>query len=280
MYEKYGKDFYKRLKTVPSNCLDKYGYNKIKNACAIRLKTVNSMNGLVVSKLMVKFHDNVKKETRKFKFLPIFNEAQVKFKDKNEKVHRTPYAEAVYRFITSTSFGKPMSPTINKRVVYTCIIGNYDTLKPIMCPGDGIDYICFTDDMTMATPRPWKLTEIPKDLRNLPPVKQQRVLKILPHIYLQDYQESLWIDANFQVNADLNYFFRKYDLQKCPIYTNKHPQRDCIYDEQKTCVKLGKDKDAVTLPQIERFRKEGFPRHYGLAETNLMLRSHADEKCN
>jgi hypothetical protein len=53
-------------------------------------------------------------------------------------------------------------PSNNKIVVYTCIIGDYDTLKDISGEKNGIDYICFTDKK--ITSDVWQIREIPKIL--------------------------------------------------------------------------------------------------------------------
>lgn len=166
-----------------------------------------------------------------------------------------------------------------KIVCYTCITGNYDKLCPIKYPNDSIDFICFTDDLTINSSG-WKLRPIPEELHALSKVKQQRILKICPQTYLSEYDASLWIDANFMINCDLEKsFFSKYDLKRFSLYTNKHPLRDCIYDEEKECIKRSKDISKNTMPQIARYRKEGMPCHNGLAETNLMLRDHHDIEC-
>ena len=111
-------------------------------------------------------------------------------------------------------------------------------------------------------------------------VKQQRVLKIHPQKYLSEYDVSLWIDGNFSVNCDIEKdFLPKYDLNKFSLYTNRHPFRDCIYDEELECIKRGKDSPENTHPQIERYKQEKMPKHLGLVETGLILRNHHDPKC-
>ena len=168
----------------------------------------------------------------------------------------------------------------NPRIVcYTCITSGYDTLKPLSYQQQSIDLICFTDNKNIKS-NGWILKDIPSDLKHLSKVKQQRILKIHPQKYLSEYDISLWIDGNFVINCDIEKdFLPKYDLNRFSLYTNKHPLRDCIYDEEIECIKRKKDISQNTHPQIERYKQEKMPRHVGLAETNLMLRDHRDPKC-
>ena len=42
---------------------------------------------------------------------------------------------------------------------------------------------------------------------------------------------------------------------------------------------MKKDVKENVDPQIERYRKEGFPKNYGLLQSNIMLRKHNEEDC-
>lgn len=169
-----------------------------------------------------------------------------------------------------------------KYIVYTCITGGYDTLHEIKYLSPNIDYICFTDNLNLKSDT-WKIIPLPNDIKLInSKVKQQRLIKILPHKYIpnaSDYEASLWVDGNIEIVGDLNDFFLKYDISKKFLYVNKHPSRDCIYREQIAVIRYKKDTFENTNPQINRYRDEGFPEHYGLGETNILLRKHNDKCC-
>lgn len=74
-------------------------------------------------------------------------------------------------------------------------------------------------------------------------------------------------------------FIEQYDLEKTSLYTRIHPTRDCIYDEAEVCVRLSKDIKSNIQRQIDAYRKEGYPKHIGMAETGIILRKHDDKKC-
>lgn len=167
----------------------------------------------------------------------------------------------------------------NKIVIYTCITGGYDTFNfPLKKKEPEIDYIVFTDDANFSCDG-WEIHRIPEELFGLSKVKQARMVKICSHRYLPEYDVSIWFDAAIRPVKQISLFLKKYDLNKHSIYMYKHWIRDCLYDEMEEVVKSGFDTGNICRPQINRYMKEGFPRHFGLAATGLILRKHNDEKC-
>lgn len=167
---------------------------------------------------------------------------------------------------------------MNNVCIYTCITGNYDKLQEPLVYNKDIDYICFTDDMHIKS-RYWNILSMPVELRYLPIIKQQRILKICPHKYLPEYQTSVWIDGNMKICKSIDQFIAEYDLAKCPLYVRIHPARNCIYKEAKAVIEHGKADPAVVKQQIDKYHKEGYPENLGLAETGVLLRAHNDIRC-
>lgn len=279
LYWKYGKEFCLRMKTVPTDCRPKYDYLAVRNSVAVRLKTSQQTPPFEVADAMREFHRRIKAETRPFKFRARFNEAQVKRRAASGEFEKLPREDALRRALADPNFGKARWPRPGRTAVYTCITGGYDTLKPVPKPGTGIDYVCFTDRPPDRPPSPWKCRPIPQELAGLSDVRKQRTLKILPHRYLPEYDASLWVDANIHMDGDMGAFFGRYDLRKSPLYTNRHPLRDCVYQERDAVVKLGKDTAENVRGQMDKILAEGYPEHNGLAETNIMLRDHFDPLC-
>lgn len=166
----------------------------------------------------------------------------------------------------------------NKKVVYTCITGGYDTLLTPKYISEGFDYVCFTDNKDLRSDI-WDIRPLPKETEELSQVKKQRYVKINPHLLLSEYEISIWVDGNVTLKGDLNKFVNNSLNDRCSVYVPKHPSRDCIYKEALVVVRMGKDKSDITNPQIERYRKEGFPEKYGLLQSNILLRRHNNEDC-
>lgn len=175
-------------------------------------------------------------------------------------------------------YRKYWSSEKNKKVVYTCIIGGYDSLIEPKYITDGFDYICFTDDKSLKSDV-WEIRDLPKETDGLTQIKKQRFVKINPHLLLKDYDISIWVDGNVDLKGDLNKFVKKYINDKSSIYVPKHPQRNCIYLESTVVGRMGKDKKEVMKPQMDRYKKEGFPENYGLLQSNILLRKHNKQDC-
>ena len=166
----------------------------------------------------------------------------------------------------------------NKKVIYTCISGNYDTLLEPEFISDGFDYVCFTDQP--FTSNVWEIIPIPEELNNLSGVKRQRNIKINAHKYLSEYDFSVWVDANISLKGDINEYIEKNcNKRNTVLWVGKHPSRDCIYKESEICIKLKKDTKENINKQMEVYRKENFPEHYGLPQTCILLRYHNEESC-
>lgn len=165
----------------------------------------------------------------------------------------------------------------NKKVIYTCITGPYDCLDDPFIISPGYDYVCFTNDNAIKSDI-WDIRPIPKELDGLSEVKKQRCIKINPHKYLPEYELSIWVDGNVKLKKDANEFVDS----KCKngnVFIPSHPERNCIYEEMKACIKLKKDTEQNIAPQRKRYTEEGFPKNYGLVQSNIVIRRHNNPDC-
>ena len=168
----------------------------------------------------------------------------------------------------------------NKKVVYTVITGGYDKLIEVK-KEEGFDYICFTDNKNL-TSNSWDVRELPEEVKNsdLDGVRKQRKIKVMPHLYLPDYELSVYIDGNVEITGDLsNFVAKKCGSKSGYLFMKKHPDRDCIYEEAEACIKYKKGDADVFKKQIQAYKEEGFPEHYGLTETNVLVRYHNNKNC-
>ena len=158
-----------------------------------------------------------------------------------------------------------------KKCVYIVIAGKYDYPFAHSIRRPDFDYICFTDDETIQSDF-WEIRPIPEELKDLSPVRQNRAIKIRPHLYLPDYEYSIYIDAN-------------YDLVTYPPYLNTilcvngHEKRKCLYKEAEVCIAKGKDDPEIINRQIEFYRKCGVPQNYGLWHCHYIARHHNNLTC-
>lgn len=167
--------------------------------------------------------------------------------------------------------------TSGRTVVYTCITGGYEKLvAPVKTPG--FDYICFTDNPSLE-PNGWEIRPMPEGLEGLTKVKQQRMVKVLPHKYLPDYDISIWVDGSIKIKKDLREFLKTFIYSGYSIFIPTHPTRSCIYKECEVVKKIKKDTTDLPDKQMKKYKAEGFPEKYGLVQSNIMVRWHNDEDC-
>lgn len=223
--------------------------------------------------------------------LSVDNDFHQKCIDKNEKLlllkgvyiyhwYRWPNANRTEHLKLGTNLPaekpKPKKNKNNKKVVFTCIYGNYDTLKDPLVVENDWDYICFTDQKLKSNV--WEIRDIPKDCLNENEKKVQRKLKIISHRYLTKYETSIWIDANLELKIGANEFLEKYG--KSEFNTCAHPERTCIYEELDACERLKKD----SYNSLDKIRKrlllEKYPTKNGLVQTSVIIRQNTDDTIN
>lgn len=163
----------------------------------------------------------------------------------------------------------------NKKVVYTVITREYDELRDPLVVDKDWDYICFTDKHNFASSI-WKIIYIDNE-DDLDSVRLQRKCKILCHKYLSQYKESLYIDGKIQISNSIENYIARYSV-KSSILCIRHSIRDCIYEEATACINMKQDVIDTIKKQINKYRAEEYPEHYGLVDTCILYRKHDDKK--
>lgn len=161
-----------------------------------------------------------------------------------------------------------------KLVVYTAISGGYDELQTPEYINSNFDYICFTDNEDLKSDF-WEI-RLMEDL-DLDHVRKARTYKILPHIYLPEYDYSLWIDANTEISGNLEDFLDRC-LKTSPLMCINHPNRRCVYEEAEVCIDSGKDYEIIISNQVDKYRMDGFPKNQGLIASGILFREHNDHR--
>ena len=171
---------------------------------------------------------------------------------------------------------------MNKLVVYTGAFGDAYGFVP-QKKIEGVDFLCFTDNIKKVK-YPWKPIELKADQEN--EVLRNRHPKLLPHLYFQNYDVSIYIDSNFLIIGDLFSLINKLGNFKMATFdhTQTDDARNCIYEEYEAILEIGKQngsyKDAPSImkDQIDLLRKEGYPEKNGLIKGGVLIRKHNDAK--
>lgn len=168
---------------------------------------------------------------------------------------------------------------MSKIAIYTCIVGNYDSLMLPLVTNDAIDYICFVKKGTRISNETgiWKIKEIPYDCDDKRILS--RFVKLNPHIALPDYDYSVYLDGNVSIAHQDFYEIIFNKIRNGTIYSGVcHWGRDCAYDEALAVLNSKKDSLMPIVKSIRFLKKQHFPRHFGMYENNVIFRKHSDSK--
>ncbi len=163
-----------------------------------------------------------------------------------------------------------------KIAVFTCITGHYDNLVEPRVVDPGVDYYVFTD-MECPKNSVWKKIDITQfeDYDQLTPAQMNRKIRILSYRYLPEYDYTVYVDGNVQIQTSLVPVLEK--MGNCPLGIHYHRNRDCIYVEAVHVLYLRKANRELVKKQMEVYKKAGFPRHFGLYENTVLIKNHHDD---
>jgi hypothetical protein len=155
---------------------------------------------------------------------------------------------------------------MDKKVIYTAILGKYDLLKDPLVVTPGWKYFCFTNNKDLKSDV-WDIVYM-----NLQTVKQVRRIKLLPPF---EYDLCIWVDASIEVSCNLDHFVR--DNHQGYFTLMRHPHRDCVYTEAEACLKRNKDTPSVIREQIDKYRRLRYPSNNGMVATGLLIRNNCKQ---
>lgn len=153
--------------------------------------------------------------------------------------------QEIERMFPAVGVETPAAPV---RVVYTALLGGYETLQEEpMALKSSIPHICLTDDPSLVS-NTWdvRLVEplFPKD-----PVRSARALKILGHQALGEYTESIWVDNRVSLVRPAEELFDE-ALGESDFTAIAHSFRDELVDEFDAVAQGGYDEPARVYEQL------------------------------
>ena len=144
--------------------------------------------------------------------------------------------------------GRPLHP---RRVVYTVLIGRYETLNELTVDDPGITAICFTDDADLRS-ETWRIVLVepafPSD-----PVRSQRKLKVLGHPELDGFDEWMYIDNVVRLLTPPSRMFEAC-LAAYDLAIPSHSYRDTVEDEFEAVIRFRLDHTERVTEQLEHYR--------------------------
>lgn len=165
---------------------------------------------------------------------------------------------------------------MNKIVIYTVITGGYDDVKQPLVLDDRFDYILFTDEQKKCKDGAWNVRKINSNITD----KQllSRYPKINPCSLLDEYEYSVYMDANVQIVSE-KFYERIIQLmsREVKLAGVKHQNRNCLYEEGfRILISFPQINRRKLLTQMATFKKKGFPYKFGMYEANIIFRAHKE----
>ena len=166
---------------------------------------------------------------------------------------------------------------MNKFVIYTAIVGKYDEILQPKVVDSQFDYILFSNDINKKNIGVWLIRPI--KYYNKDQIKIARWVKTHPEDLLPEYEFSIWMDANIQIESDFIYNrTNELFVKNFPISSIIHPERNCIYEEM-FIVFFWNYESITTIIRWSNFLQRNlFPCNIGLNETNILFRNHLSPK--
>lgn len=158
----------------------------------------------------------------------------------------------------------------SKIVVYTAIFGGYDALLDPAIVEDGVDYVCFTDDPTLNSDI-WNVVLVSGVYRDHR--RTAKAFKILPHVWFQNYDFSVWIDGRLHIQGGISELVRAVESRSA-FACFSHPNRSCAYTEGMICILHGKDRVLPICQQMLKYSRQRYPKKSGLFAGGLIVRKH------
>lgn len=169
-----------------------------------------------------------------------------------------------------------------KIAVYTCILGNYDSLNEPLFKSDYCDFYAFTD-FKIGSNSEWKRVDVELYRAEAGGVLDNsymnRWIKMHPHLLFPNYDYSLYVDGNVVVVSDVIPLLIKLIQENNFISIHQHWSRAFLETEARA-IKAKKNIDINLLDkQIREYQANGYHDEIPLLEATIILRKHTDIRC-
>ncbi|MEI2420888.1 hypothetical protein V6O07_11495, partial [Arthrospira platensis SPKY2] len=145
-------------------------------------------------------------------------------------------------------------------IVYTAILGGYDTLPTLSSYHATIRYICFTD-----TPEAFSSSDSVCENWLLVPISSFFVDKKIMNGFLKSNSDllfgkntiSVWIDANLKrININPEFIIKA--VSETPIATPPHRQRSRVAEETDIVISLGLEHRSSAIKNLRNITAQGY----------------------
>jgi len=157
-----------------------------------------------------------------------------------------------------------------KKVIYTAMFGGFDDVHDPVVKLHGWD-MCFFTNAKLKSNR-WNIINVPlKD--KLDSIQMSRHYKMFPHLYLSNYDVSLWVDASILIRKPIDEFVDYItDNIKMAVYRHTSSWRQEIGVMNRWCRDINK-----LNAQTSDYASDGFDIDKKIINGNVILREHNND---
>ena len=155
---------------------------------------------------------------------------------------------------------------------YTSIMGGFDDLLPHPAMADEVDFHAFTDRQSGWAYEGTTWQVHPVVARKEHPRITAKRFKLNPHLFLPDYDVTIWLDGSHRIISQFMVREAIEALGDSDIALYKHPYRDDIYEEADCSEIMEKYSKEPIRAQVDAYRAEGHPEHWGLWACGTIVR--------
>lgn len=164
-----------------------------------------------------------------------------------------------------------------KVAIYTCIVGNYDTIQNPEYISENCDYFLVSDKEPDKNSI-YKFIDINTVLpdKTLDNTRKNRFIKLHPHLLFPEYRYSIYIDGNVILRDDICECIdkiKKSRIMPLHIYSNDTYAEAIQMSRNALC-----DSDVV-YKQMQSYYLEGFPLNFGHWLNTILIREHNNPIC-
>lgn len=159
-----------------------------------------------------------------------------------------------------------------KIAVVTALAGIRDEIVDPAVVHPGVDYHAWSDldwHCKVWKQHPMDGFSIDQNYRGR---RNAKIYKIMPHLFLPDYDVHIWIDPTHEVREDPYEIIGRYMTDKQDVGAFRHRERICAYSEAAEVLKLGYDSPKNIEAATTFMSEDGYPSWHGLYEIPVLIR--------
>ena len=159
----------------------------------------------------------------------------------------------------------------SKIIIYTTNLGGYDDLHDAPRHSRNVEYLYYTDG---ESPKGWEKIEMKDTIEDTSVRRESRYYKINSHL-LPPHDISIYIDASYIIKKDIAELVMF--LGDRDIALAEHERDNCVYQHAKRVLVLKLDTAGYVKKQVERYKRKGFPKDFGVSENCLIIRKNTQQ---